>query len=105
MAQIIGDKNQNTIKQPKIDISSSTPMVCSECGYDVFINGTKMRKLSRLVTGTPQDMVIPFDVLLCGNCGEVNQELLPAEVRALEHKDKLHSEEPKEGNNGSEIII
>jgi predicted RNA-binding Zn-ribbon protein involved in translation (DUF1610 family) len=102
MANILG--NESTIKQPKIDISSSTPMLCPKCGYDVFIGGTKMRKLSRLVAGTQQDMIIPFDVLLCGNCGEVNDELLPTEVKALEHKDKLKTEVKEEGN-GSKIII
>ena len=104
MANIIGN-GEPTIGQPKIDISSSTPMVCSECGYDVFISGTKMRKLSRLVAGSSQDMVIPFDVLLCGECGSVNESLLPAEVRALEHKDKLEKENKEETNNGSKIII
>jgi hypothetical protein len=105
MANIIGN-GEPTIGQPKIDISSSTPMVCSNCGYDVFISATKMRKLSRLVAGSSQDMVIPFDVLLCGECGEINQELLPTEVRALEHKDKLDKEKKEEeGNNGSKIII
>ena len=101
MANIIGNE---PIKQPKIDISSSTPMVCPECGYDVFISGTKMRKLSRLAAGTPQDMIIPFDVLLCGQCGEVNDELLPTEVKALEHKDKLEKETKEEGNGGKIII-
>jgi hypothetical protein len=56
------------------------------------------------VAGTQQDMIIPFDVLLCGNCGEVNDELLPTEVKALEHKDKLKTEVKEEGN-GSKIII
>lgn len=101
MANIIGNE---PIKQPKIDISSSTPMVCPECGYDVFISGTKMRKLSRLAAGTPQDMIIPFDVLLCGQCGEVNDELLPTEVKALEHKDKLEEDTKEEGNGGKIII-
>lgn len=103
MANILG--NETGIKQPKIDISSSTPMVCPNCGYDVFISGTKMRKLSRIATGTPQDMIIPFDILLCGECGEVNQELLPTEVRALEHKDKLETESKEEKGNGGKIII
>ena len=103
MANIIG--KESAVKQPKIDISSSTPMVCPNCCYDVFISGTKMRKLSRLAAGTPQDMIIPFDVLLCGECGEVNDELLPTEVRALEHKDKLEKETKSEEGNGGKIIV
>ena len=68
--------------------------MCSECGYDVFIPGTKMRRLSKLAFGGDKDMIIPFDVLLCGECGKINDEMLPQEIKALETKDKL-----KEGGN------
>ena len=44
-------------------------MVCENCGYDVFIPGTKFRTISKIVTGTPQDVVIPIEVYLCGRCG------------------------------------
>jgi hypothetical protein len=75
-------------KQTKIDISNSVPLTCSNCGYDVFISGVKIRKLSKFNFGGDNDMLIPFDVLLCGECGEVNKETLPPEVKALEMKDK-----------------
>lgn len=92
MAKIIGinDKqgSQPAVGKPQVDISTSKPMVCGECGYDVFIPGTKIRKISKLITGTPQDMIIPIDVFVCGNCGEVNQELLPEQIRVLEKVEK-----------------
>jgi hypothetical protein len=91
MANIIGNGDVPQ-KQQKIDISQSKPMVCSECGYDVFINGTKFRKLSKLAAGSPQDIIIPFDVLLCGNCGQIKEDLLPDEIKALELKDKIENE-------------
>jgi ribosomal protein S27AE len=87
MANIIG-KDTASAGKPQVDISTSKPMVCSECGYDVFIAGTKIRKISKLITGTPQDMIIPIDVFVCGNCGEVNQELLPDQIRVLEKVEK-----------------
>ena len=38
-------------------------------------------------------MVIPFEVLVCGECGEVNHEMSALELQALEHKDKLAKEQ------------
>jgi hypothetical protein len=90
MANILGG-------QPKIDLSVSKPIVCAHCGYDVFISGTKMRKVSKLAAGTEQDVVIPFDLMLCGSCGEVLEEMLPQQILALEKLDKMKKEEPKSG--------
>ena len=91
MANIIGNGDVPQ-KQQKIDISQSKPMVCNHCGYDVFISGTKFRKLSKLAAGSPQDIIIPFDVLLCGECGQIKDDMLPDEIKALELKDKLDAE-------------
>ena len=60
------------------------------------MSGGKFRKISKLLTGTPQDVVIPIDIFLCGNCGEVCDELLPPELKALEQLDKQRQVE----NNG-----
>jgi hypothetical protein len=45
-----------------------------------------------LVTGTPQDVVVPIEVLLCGACGEICEELLPEQMKALEQLDKQREE-------------
>tara|TARA_B110000971_G_C19901772_1_gene450317 strand:+ start:57 stop:371 length:315 start_codon:yes stop_codon:yes gene_type:complete len=73
---------------PKIDLGKSKPIVCESCGYDTFVTGGKFRKISKLLTGTPQDVIIPIDIFICGNCGEVCDELMPPELRALEQLDK-----------------
>ena len=76
---------------PQIDISKSKPILCEKCGYDTFVTGGKFRKISKLLTGTPQDVVIPIDIFICGNCGEVCNELMPSELRALEQLDKQNT--------------
>ena len=81
---------------PQIDISKSKPILCEKCGYDTFVTGGKFRKISKLLTGTPQDVVIPIDIFICGNCGEVCEELMPPELRALEQLDKQKQTEIKE---------
>ncbi len=85
MAKIIGMNdggNTPPPQQPKIDLSKAKEMRCQECGGTVFIPGTKFLKISKMVTGTPNDAIIPVELYLCGDCGEINQELLPKELKA-----------------------
>lgn len=90
MANIIG-QGEPTAGKSKVDISQSVPMIC-ECGYDKFIPTVKVRRLSKLSFGGAQDMVIPFDLVICGSCGEEFEPLKPVELRALEAKDKMASQ-------------
>jgi hypothetical protein len=91
MANIIGQGEVPQMGQPKVDISQSLPMLC-ECGYDKFIPTVKVRRLSKLSFGGAQDLVIPFDLFICGSCGEEFEPLKPIELRALEAKDKMSSQ-------------
>ena len=103
MAKIVGinggNKPQRASEQPtqqsapQIDLGKSKPLVCEHCGYDTFVTGGKFRKISKLLTGTPQDVIIPIDIFICGNCGEVCDELMPPELKALEQLDKQRAEE------------
>ena len=102
MAKIVGmggNKPQKASEQPtqqsapQIDLGKSKPVQCAKCGYDVFVDGAKFRRISKLITGTPQDVIVPIEVMLCGNCGEVCEELLPEQMKALEQLDKQRAEE------------
>lgn len=79
MANVLGNQQQ----QPQIDITASTPLRCVKCGDTTFLPAVKIRKISRLLTGTPKDAVIPIDVFLCASCGELCEELLPTELREM----------------------
>jgi DNA-directed RNA polymerase subunit RPC12/RpoP len=83
MAKIIGMNDGGNIppQQPKIDLSKATELKCQECEGTVFIPGTKFLKISKIVTGTPNDAIVPVELYLCGDCGEINQELLPKELQ------------------------
>lgn len=93
MANIIGqgDVPQMPGAQPKVDISASVPVFC-KCGGKTFLPAMKMRRLSKLAYGGDQDMMIPFEVFLCGDCGEEQDELKPVQLKALEAKDKMSSQ-------------
>lgn len=82
MAKIVGMNGGNTPpKQPNIDLSKAKEIRCQNCGGTVFIPGTKFLKISKLVTGTPNDAIIPVELYLCGDCGEICEELLPNELK------------------------
>ena len=76
-----GKKAQPKQEAPKVSIKQSKSVECVHCGYDIYVNAVHLRKIPKIVVGSPQDVLIPVEVFLCGNCGEVNKELLPAEVR------------------------
>ena len=80
MAQILGGANPQPNK-PQIDLSKATEMECQECKGTVFIPANKFLKVSKIVTGTPNDAIIPVELYLCGDCGEIVQELLPEQLK------------------------
>jgi hypothetical protein len=81
MENLLGNQQPNS--QMKIDINQSTAITCADCGYDTFVPGMKFRKISRILTGTASDAIVPIDIFLCGQCGAVCTDLLPNEIRNL----------------------
>jgi|TARA_B110000977_G_scaffold109678_1_gene142730 DNA-directed RNA polymerase subunit RPC12/RpoP len=80
MAQILGGANSQPNK-PQIDFSKATEMECQDCKGTVFIPANKFLKVSKLVTGTPNDAIVPVELYLCGDCGEIIEELLPEQLK------------------------
>lgn len=80
MAQLIGNKGGQP-QQPKIDLSQAKEITCQNCDGSIFINGNKFLKIPKISAGTPQDVLIPIEVYLCGDCGELCEELLPKEFK------------------------
>lgn len=79
MAKVLRDEKQQM--QARVDLSQAKDMNCIHCGGEYFINAVMVKKISRFVTGTTNDAVLPVDVLLCGNCGKPLEDLLPKEFR------------------------
>ena len=63
--------------QMNIDFEQTTPVVCDECGHDVFTQALKMRKISALLSPTGQETMIPMQVFTCAKCGHINKDFLP----------------------------
>jgi len=64
-----------------IDIKNTRPITSPE-GNQVFAEGVILRKVSRFVTGTQEDGVIPIPCFYDVATGKVLIELLPKELRA-----------------------
>ena len=63
-----------------INLNDARDMVC-ECGGKIFMPGVRFKKLSKIMTGQPQDTIIPIEMYLCTACGVPLQELLPKELQ------------------------
>ena len=63
-----------------VSLKDARDMNC-ECGNNTFMPGYQFKKLSKIMTGQPQDTIIPIEMYLCTACGKPLQELLPNELR------------------------
>lgn len=63
-------------QQIKVDLSNSKDVVCTNCGDRYFTLAKCLKFVSRIVSPTGQDLLVPMDVLICNRCGtELNPEL------------------------------
>ena len=60
-----------------VALKDTTAITCEECGNEVFQEGVLLRKVSRFVTGTAQDVLMPIPVFACIKCGHVNADFMP----------------------------
>lgn len=61
----------------RIKIEDTVPLICEECGHDVFTPALIIRKIPRLLIGAPKDEIKEFPVFACINCGCVNEDMRP----------------------------
>ena len=82
-------ENQQQMKL-NIDFNNTTG-VESEDGNVVFQEGFILRRVSKFVTGTQEDGIIPIPVFYDVATGKILKETLPKEIR------KLYEDESTEG--------
>lgn len=64
-----------------IDLKNTQPVLSPE-GNQVFAEGVILRKISRFVSGTDEDAVMPIPVFYDIQTGKVLIETLPKDLRA-----------------------
>lgn len=68
------------MEQPKqqqinVDISQAEDVLCPQCGQPYFMEGMRIKKLSRFLSPTGKEEMINMQVLLCMSCGfELGQQ-------------------------------
>lgn len=72
--------NQKQQLNVNIDIKNTRPIVSPD-GNQVFAEGVLLRKISRFVTGTSEDGIIPIPCFYDVKSGKVLVDLLPKELR------------------------
>lgn len=71
--------NQDQKLQMNVDIKQSTPIKDTD-GNQIFYEATVLRKMSKFLTGTTEDAVIPIPVFV-NKEGKILTDLLPRELR------------------------
>ena len=78
---------QNGMQQPNIDLKN-TSAIETDSGGRIWQQGALLRKVSKFVTGTDADAVMPIPVFYDPETGKILEDSLPKELRE-EYKDVL----------------
>jgi len=62
------------ITQPKIDIKKQPTVSCEKCGSTFFREVVLMKKVSKLLTGSNEDSIVPFPTYRCDDCDHINDD-------------------------------
>jgi hypothetical protein len=73
-------------------LKDSTGIKCEKCGCQVFKEGYLMRKISKLLIGSSSDVMVPYPVFTCRDCGHINEEQKPKEFVLDESTGKISNE-------------
>ena len=73
----------------RVGLDSSTPIVCEECGNDTFKEVAYLRKISKLLTGSPEDTVVPLPTFACSKCNHVNESFQLKDSKPKKDEEKI----------------
>lgn len=73
--------------QMNLDLSKTTPILTPN-GKKIWHQGYILRKVSKFVTGTTEDNVLPIQVFYDPETGEILKEGLPAELTFIIEGDE-----------------
>ena len=59
---------------PKINLKEQPTVVCESCGKKYFKEVVLIKKVSKILTGSSEDTLVPFPTYMCESCGYVNED-------------------------------
>lgn len=68
------------IGKPKIDLKQMETVACESCGSQYFKEVFLLKKVSKILTGSMEDTLVPFPIQRCDDCGHVNKGFNPFET-------------------------
>jgi|LauGreDrversion4_2_1035121.scaffolds.fasta_scaffold567954_2 hypothetical protein len=69
--------------QFNIQLDKTLPIMCDECGEQTFMEVTYLRKVSKFLTGSTKDSLLPIPTFACVGCGHVNEEFIPEPLKQI----------------------
>ena len=72
--------NQTQAPQMNIDLKNTTSILSKE-GNQLFAEGVILRKVSKFVTGTSEDGIMPIPVFFDPESGKILKDTIPSDLR------------------------
>lgn len=73
-------------------LKDSSGVECEKCGCQVYNEGYLMRKISKLLLGSSSDVMVPYPIFSCRDCGHINEDQKPKEFTLHESTSKISDE-------------
>lgn len=92
---------QSSLNQNKqVPLENTTSVSCDKCNNTFFKPVMILRKVSRLITGQPNDTIAPIQVFACDSCGHVNEVFIPAPFREKASEKEVEFTDDKKDKKG-----
>ena len=69
--------NNQGAQMQGLNLKDSEELRCENCECDIFEEKLMIRKISKFITGQPQDSIMPIPVIACSKCSHVNEMFKP----------------------------
>ena len=79
---------EQQLGQQRVDIGSTTPIICKNCNSETFEEVTYLRKESRLMSGLATDRLVPIQLIACSKCGNLVEDFIPAPLKEFYGQNK-----------------
>jgi hypothetical protein len=73
----------------RLGLENSNAITCEACENDTFVEANYLRRVSKLLTGSADDMVVPVPTFLCSKCGHINANFKIQDAKPTDSKISL----------------
>jgi predicted nucleic acid-binding Zn ribbon protein len=65
------------LQQPKINLRECPTIKCESCEGIYFREVIYIKRVPKLMTGSPEDTTVPLPIYKCDSCGHINEGFNP----------------------------